>query len=440
MYKKIWRTEENLLNINGNNVPLTKCIQRFLLLAVFLGVSTGALAKLPDPLWYSWDEHGQLIVHMHFFRTTACIHCQETLPFIAALEKKYAWLRVHDYELTHSPANVEVYQQMAKLVGQAATSVPAFLFCKTMETGFGSAETTGRQLEAKLIACSRYTTDGMPSPVPGETLTLPVLGDIKSGQYSLPVLTLLIAGLDAFNPCAFFVLLFLMSLLIHSQSRVRMATIGGLFVFFSGMMYFIFMAAWLNLFLLVGQLTIITLVAGFIAVLIGAINVKDYFYLGKGISLSIPSSGKPRLFEKMRRIVEAGHWSGMVAATMILAMAANSYEILCTAGFPMVYTRILTLNQLSGTEYYLYLALYNLIYIIPLLFIVTVFVITMGAKKLGEREGRWLKLLSGLMMLGLGILLIFAPKLLSNVVAAALLVGGSVLVTALRVWREHTKV
>jgi len=408
----------------------------FTLFVWCLALPASAKVELPNPLWHETDAQGQAIVHLHFFWTRVCPHCKEALPFVAELESKHAWLRLHRYELTQSKENVGLYEEMAKGLGQQATSVPAFLFCGSMRTGFDKAETTGRELEVGLLAC-RQQAQGQPSAGPTETLAVPGLGEIQPGRHSLPVLTLVIAGLDAFNPCAFFVLLFLMSLLIRSQNRTRMAVVGGLFVFFSGLMYFIFMAAWLNVFLLMGQLALITFLAGLIAVAIGAVNIKDYFFFGQGFSLSIPESVKPRLFEKMRHVVEAGQWPAMIASTVILAVAANSYELLCTAGFPMVYTRILTLSQLSNTEYYLYLLFYNLIYVVPLLLIVALFIWTMGARKLGEWEGRLLKLLSGTMMLGLGILLMFAPGLLGNLWAAFLLVGGAVLVTGFLAWRER---
>ena len=121
----------------------------------------------------------------------------------------------------------------------------------------------------------------------------------------------------------------------------------------------------------------------------------------------------------------------MIVATIILAIAANSYELLCTAGLPMVYTRVLTLNDLSSTQYYLYLAFYNVIYIIPLLLIVLMFSLTLGSKKLSEQEGRLLKLLSGSMMLGLGTILLLKPEWLSNMLVSVGVIGGSILLTAL---------
>jgi len=250
------------------------------------------------------------------------------------------------------------------------------------------------------------------------TVHLPIVGTVDAKAFSLPVLTLVLAGMDAFNPCAFFVLLFLLSLLVHAKSRARMLVVGGTFVLFSGIVYFVFMAAWLNVFLIAGELRVITTIAGLLALFVAVLNIKDYFWFKEGPSLSIPESAKPGLFKRMREIVAAGNLAPMLASTVLLAIVANSYELLCTAGFPMVYTRALTLAQLETWQYYAWLAAYNVIYVIPLLAIVIIFVRTMGARKLTESEGRILKLVSGFMMLGFGLMLLLAPNLLTNALAS----------------------
>jgi hypothetical protein len=225
--------------------------------------------------------------------------------------------------------------------------------------------------------------------------------------------------MDAFNPCAFFVLLFLLSLLVHAKSRTRMAIVGGTFVLFSGLVYFVFMAAWLNVFLIAGELRVITFIAGVVALFVAVLNIKDYFWFKAGPSLSIPDAAKPGLFKRMREVVTTGNMGPMLAGTVLLAVVANSYELLCTAGFPMVYTLTLTkAHDLATWEYYAWLAAYNVIYVIPLLVIVTVFTKTMGARKLSEAEGRLLKLISGFMMLGFALVLLFTPSLLTNPVVS----------------------
>jgi len=158
------------------------------------------------------------------------------------------------------------------------------------------------------------------------------------------------------------------------------------------------------------------------------LNVKDYFWFKEGPSLSIPDAAKPGLFKRMREVVTEGAMGPMLVGTVLLAIVANSYELLCTAGFPMVYTRALTLAKLESWQYYAWLAAYNVIYVVPLLAIVVVFTKTMGARKLTESEGRILKLVSGLMMLGFGLVLLFAPNLLTNALASILVLVVAVVV------------
>ncbi len=378
--------------------------------------------------WTETDGAGQSRVHLYFFWSARCPHCLAARPYIEDLPTRHPWIELHSMEISRSQENLQRYIDMAAALGQQARSVPALLFCGRMKVGWDSAETSGAELLGELTACREQAAGKSPPPakVADNRLRLPLVGEIDAGALSLPVLTLVIAGMDAFNPCAFFVLLFLLSLLVHQQDRRRMLLIGGVYVFFSGAMYFAFMAAWLGLFRVMGSLPWVTLAAGLVALLIGALNVKDFFAFRRGPSLSIPESGKPGLYRRARAILNADSMPAMLSATVVLAVAANFYELLCTAGFPMVYTRLLTLAPISHARQYAYLALYNLIYVLPLLIIVLTFVGAMGARKLSEREGRVLKLLSGLMMLGLGVLLLAAPERLDNLlVALGLMLGAT---------------
>jgi hypothetical protein len=206
------------------------------------------------------------------------------------------------------------------------------------------------------------------------------------------------------------VLLFLLSLLVNLQDRRKMALIAGTFVLVSGLVYFAFMAAWLNIFLLIGLSRPIQIGLGGVALLVGMVNVKDFFALHRGISLSIPESAKPGLYARIRGILQADNLTGALAGIVVLAGLVNLVELLCTAGFPALYTQILTLQQMPAWEYYGYLGLYNLAYIFDDSLMVMIAVITLSRRKLQERAGRWLKLSSGLVMVGLGAVLLLQPK------------------------------
>jgi hypothetical protein len=407
-----------------------------------------------ESLWFEVTGN-DIQVHLYFFWSKTCPHCQEARPFIEALPAEIPWLNLHSLELTEHPDHVRLYVRMASTLGQEARFVPAFLFCGAMTTGYDRAETTGQAIKDGLTGCydqmlsklvpqagAMVAAEEMESATKRETTrpspaaVLPFLGEVNVQSISLPTLTFVLAGLDAFNPCAFFVLMFLLSIMIHAQSRWRMMLIGGVFVFFSGFIYFIFMAAWLNVFLMAGELRITTLLAGIMAIAVALLNIKDYFWFKQGVSLSIPEGAKPNLYRRARNLLKASSLPAMLFGTAILAIAANSYELLCTSGFPMVYTRVLTLSGLPTGAFYAYLATYNLIYVIPLFLIVLVFSFKFSTHRLTEQEGRVLKLLSGLMMLMLGVLLVAAPEMLNQATTASLLlliaIAATLLIVAIR--------
>jgi hypothetical protein len=401
-----------------------------------------AVSQESAPAWHEVEADGSIRLNLYVFWSATCPHCDRALRFVSALESELPWLNLRALEVSE-PESVTLYSTFAEQLGIEARYVPAFFYCGRSFQGYQDDRTTGRSLREALEAChadlvaaleAEASRPGDREGVMAPPVELPLLGPLDPASVSLPVLTLVLAGLDAFNPCAFFVLLFLLSLMAHVQSRTRMALVGGMFVLCSGLVYFAFMAAWLNLFLLVGYLPLVTTGAGLVAVVIGVINVKDFVWLRRGISLSIPERAKPRLYQRTRALVGAASLPAMLAGTVMLALAANAYELLCTAGFPLVFTRVLTLAELSTPAYYGYLLLYNVVYVLPLLAIVAVFVITLGARRLTETESRILKLLSGLMVIGLGLVLLLAPEALNSPLTALALIIAALAATALVAW------
>lgn len=367
---------------------------------------------------------------IYFFWGNGCPHCAHEKEFLALINKRYPHITIESYEVWQNPANARFFSQMTKSAGIKSTGVPVTFIGQKVFVGYSEKERV--EMETAILNCLEQQcidpADRLTNHVEQEnekTIELPLLGTVDQSRVSLPVITAILGGLDSFNPCAFFVLFFLLSLLVHARSRARMMIIGGTFVFISGTIYFLFMAAWLNLFMLAGNLSAITLAAGLVGLIVAAINIKDFFFFKKGVSLSIPERAKPRLFERMRNLLKSTSLVSMLIGTIVLALAANAYELLCTAGFPMVFTRILTLHNLSPATYYLYLALYNIVYIIPLTVIVTAFTITLGARKLTEWQGRKLKLMSGLMMLFLGAILVIHPALLNNFFVSVGILGSA---------------
>lgn len=218
--------------------------------------------------WVVRAADGTDRVGLWFFWSERCPHCLEALPFIDGLAAQNPWIDLHSLELTRDRDNAALYVRMATALGMEAQAVPAFLVCGRMLTGFDRAEGIGADVLVLAQSCrsnaaaSEGHGRGSAPATAEDSLRLPVFGHVDPKGLSLPLFTLVMAGLDAFNPCAFFVLPFLLSLLGHARSRGRMLLIGGTFVMVSGLVYFLFMAAWLSLFLVVGASPMVTAVAG----------------------------------------------------------------------------------------------------------------------------------------------------------------------------------
>ena len=343
-----------------------------------------------------------------YFYKVGCPHCARAEGFLNVLQAKHPDLQVSRYDVTDSDKGLPLFLEFNEQFNIEQPGVPFMVLCGGYIIGYDSDATTGQQIERAL-----GLIDGVPQPpAEEETYTLPLLGEIDVEQYGLPLLTIAIGLIDGFNPCAMWVLLFLLSLLINLKQRTRIIIVAGTFVLISGLVYFAFMAAWLNLFLIIGFSRILQLIVGVSALGIGSIHIKDYFAYKKGISLSIPESSKPGLYARMRGVIYAENlWASLIAVT-ILAILVNMVELLCTAGLPAVYTHILTSQQLPVAQYYAYLVLYNLAYIFDDALMVSIVVFTLSRTKIQETTGRILKLISGLVIVVLGVALLFFPELL----------------------------
>jgi hypothetical protein len=305
--------------------------------------------------------------------------------------------------------------------------LPALLVRGRLLVGFDGAETTGQRIRQLLAAPSTAATassgtcgldeetschEVQAGAEPAEVESK-LFGRLSVSRLGLPLFTIALGLLDGFNPCAMWVLLFLLAMLAGQRDRKRMAVTAGTFVVASGVVYYGFMAAWLNVFLLVGVSRGVQALLGVIALAIGAFNVKDFVAFRRGPSLSIPESAKPGIYARVRQVLRADTLAASVAGVALLAVLVNFVELLCTAGFPAVYTSVLARLELSAWSRAAYLGLYNVAYVADDALVVTLAVVTLSRRRLTEAAGRWLKLVSGLVMLGLGGVLLAAPEWLA---------------------------
>ncbi len=356
-------------------------------------------ALLPAPRAARGDE----CQRVEMYSRQGCPHCEAAHDFLAALRRERPALAVVVHDVG---ADGEARRRLVALARRhdiAPVGVPAFSVCGVFLVGFRDPATTGREIVAALdgerVGLAR-----------SDPVVLPWVGPVDTAELGLLAFTLLVGLLDGLNPCAMWVLLLLLSVLVGIRDRRKLLLVAGTFVAVSGVAYFVFMAAWLNVFLWVGWSRPLQLVLGGIALGVGTLQLKDGLLPGRGPSLSIPAAARPGLYRRMRAILTARSLGAALVGAVTLAVMANTVELLCTAGLPALYTQVLSQNALTPWQYYGYLALYNLAYMADDLLMVTLAVVTLRRFKLQERHGRPLKLLSGGLMLALGLVLWFQPS------------------------------
>jgi len=240
-----------------------------------------------------------------------------------------------------------------------------------------------------------------------ETIRMPLVGEIKIKDFSLPLLTIIIGAIDGFNPCAMWVLLFLISLLLGIQDKTKMWALGTAFILASGAVYFLFLSAWLNLFLFLGFVFWMRIIIALVALGSGGYHLYDYY---KNRGCVVENSEKRRMvFDRIRRIIgEKKFWVALIGI-VILAFAVNLVELVCSAGLPAVYTQVLTLSKLPVWQYYGYLLLYIFVFMLDDLLVFIIAMTTLQMKAVSSRYTRYSALIGGIIMLIVGILLIFKP-------------------------------
>jgi glutaredoxin len=334
------------------------------------------------------------------YTRAGCPHCLEAHHFLAELARERAGLSIIEHDVSREPGALDRLRDLTARAGISTPGVPTFVIAGTVLVGF-DAETSPARIRALLDDVG--VTNGRKS------IDLPLVGQVDLDRLGLPLFTVVVGLIDGFNPCATWVLLFLLAMLVNLQSRSRMALIAGTFVVVSGIVYFAFMAAWLTFFMVIGVARPVRIVLAAVALIVGAMNVKDFFALGRGPSLSIPKAAKPGFYARVRGVIQAENLTGALAGIVVLAFLVNLVELLCTAGLPALYTAILTSQALPRWKYYAYLTLYIAAYMLDDAILVTIGVVTLGKRKLQEGGGRWLKLISGLIVLALGLLLLLRP-------------------------------
>lgn len=357
-----------------------------------------------------------------FFYKPGCPTCAREEVFLEKLEEKYPQVKVGRFSVFEEEgANLlKKFYEDYNVSRQDQGWVPITFVGERYFMSFIDEETTGEEIDDYIQGLLEgEEREGTSSSRKG--ITLPILGKIDFSNKNPLFLSILLGALDGFNACAMIALGFLLAVLVGTGMRRRIILIGGTFILVSGIVYFLFISAWLNLFLSLSNVRFITVVIGVVVILFAIGVLRDYFRkvvckiceVGTG-KKSILTRFQEKLFEKMEKF-STGQVSLPLAllGVAIVAVGINTIELVCSLGLPVAFTKILTSYNLPSFSYYFYILVYVIFYMIDdfLIFLIAVF--TLRITQVSQKYLRAIKLISGLLLLALGLIMIIKPEILS---------------------------
>lgn len=379
-------------------------------------------------------------VTAYLFWQKGCPYCASAKIELERLGATLGSVQVKLIELDKSSANDDLYERALvhfrfdqaavplvvigdqPFLGFAASGQSAIAYERAMEkcrsskcpdvlAGLGGSQLPeGAQAQAEAATAS---DDNRPAVMIPDTIAVPLLGPVKTRDLSLPLLTVLLAAVDGFNPCAMWVLVFLIGLLLGLENERRMWLLGGTFLLATAVMYFIVMAAWLNLVLILGAVTWLRLVIGVLALGVGLYFLREYWTKPEAACKVVNPGRRRKIMDAFRSITRQDRLVWALAGMVVLAVGVNLIELLCSAGVPAVYAQILTLNDLPASTYYLYICLYIAVFMLDDIAIFATAMFALRVTGLTGSYARYSHLIGGVVLIAIGAVMLLRPELLS---------------------------
>lgn len=369
-------------------------------------------------------------VHMYLFYGDGCSHCAALEVALKDVKVKYPNLVIHKYEVWGSSKNRGYMSEAASLLNVRESGVPFAIIGTRSFVGYSDTMTKG-EIEYVIKVYSKVTSykdpvgkmlnltnntgtatyeDLTTSKTKDYIINFPVVGPIKTKTLSLPLISILIGALDGFNPCAMWVLLFLISILIGMKNKKRMWILGVSFLLTSALIYLIFMLAWLNLAIFIGAIVWVKLLIASVALIGGLLNLRTFIKTKDNGCEIVDEKKRKKIFGQIKKFTTQKSFPLALIGIIALAVSVNFIELTCSAGLPVIFTNILAINQLSSLEYAFYIFLYILFFVADDLIVFFIAMTSLKLTGISTKYGKYSHLIGGILMVIIGLLMFFKPE------------------------------
>ena len=370
-------------------------------------------------------------VTLYLFHGEGCPHCASEIEYLNSIEEKYKNLEIVKYEVWYNEENSNLLQEVYNAYGITRNGVPTTVIGNTIMQGYGTSTGTTIERAIKYYSNNEYIDqverikngsfvkedlvdkfkDEEKTTDEEMTIKVPLLGKVNLKRVSLMTSAVVIGLIDGFNPCAMWILLFLISVLIGMKNRKRMWALGLTFLVTSALVYMLIMLSWIQIAV---KITTVIWVRNIIAIiaLVGAIiNIRSYIKSRKDSGCDVVDDKKRKnIFNKIRKFTSEKSFILAILGVIGLAVSVNLVELACSAGLPLVFTELLALNNVNDSMKFFYTVIYIVFFLLDDLIVFFIAMFTMKITGISTKYNKYSHLLGGIIMFIIGILLIVKPE------------------------------
>ncbi len=342
----------------------------------------------------------QKIPILEFFYSETCPHCHDEIRWFPQLEKKFPDLEIRKYEITLNSSNAIFLEKRLADVGMDFPGVPITFIENEVIIGFDNAKGIGQDIvetvDKHFYNKGTYSRSNFVKKIP-------FLGEVDFSTWRWVTIAATLGFIDGFNPCAMWVLIALLAILINMEDRSKMILVGSVFIGSSFIIYGIALIAWLKVFEFIKFIEPIQWILGGLAMGAGVYSIGAALRNPSGACAVTSSDDKKNIINRMNKILHEPRFWISLGGMVVLAFSVNLIELVCSAGIPAIFTGLLAISDVSSFEKWIAILIYLFFYMIDDMVVFGLAAWTMKLKILSGKGHFYLQLFGGILIFSLGL-------------------------------------
>lgn len=345
-------------------------------------------------------------VNFYLFKGEGCPHCADEEKWLQDIKKEYNdYVNFYEFEVWYDENNSKMMEKAKEIFDFSGPGVPFTVIGDKYYSGF--SDSIGTMMENTI---NDYLNTEINDDF-NKKIDIPILGKVNMKNSSLGIIAIVLGFVDGFNPCAMWILLFLINMFLGTKDKKKSWILGFTFLVISAFIYFLSMLG-INVIIGVATVGYLKIAIAIFILIMGIFSLRKYLKIRKeeaGCSI-VDNRKRKKLVTKVKKIISSKNFILSIVGISTLAISVNLIELACSLGFPMIFTEMLTINNITGISRILYLLLYIFFYMIDDMVVFTISMITLQATGITNKYNKLCALVSSIIMIIMGLLLIFKPE------------------------------